>query len=607
MLLQIHEPGQTPDPHSTKDDAVAIGIDLGTTHSVVALSLHQQARTLPLLKGKVLVPSCVTYKEDQTFDVGHPTSDGVTIKSIKRLMGRGKEDIDPAQLPFEISPHFSSGPLRVDLKSHHLTPVEISSHILGFLKAQTETFLNTTVTHAVITVPAYFDEAARVATRDAARLAGLSVLRLLSEPTAAALAYGLDKNKQGIYAVYDLGGGTFDFSILRLEEGVFQVLATGGDTSLGGDDFDYALCKDYLTPETPSLQRAALLEAAKNAREHLSTEQTVTFNTKSLSRQDLEKTIAPLIDRTLAVCKDVLKSAGLRPDEIEGVVLVGGTTRTPAVIQAVQHFFGKPPLTDINPDQVVAYGAALQAEALTTGSDTLLLDVTPLSLGLETMGDIAEKLIYRNTPIPVTKKQEFTTFKDGQSGMIIHVLQGEFESASKCRSLAKFILSDIPPLPAGSARIEVTFTLDADGILSVSAVEKTTGQYQTIEIKPTHGLAPQEIRTLIEESMNHGGRDLEDRLLRAQKIEAERVLNALHGALEKDGDLLTLEDKNSLDRSRAELEVTLAQSDRTIIADAIKKLESQAQNFINSRIKRAVLQQEKNQSPIDVMVKNDHF
>lgn len=468
MLLQIHEPGETPLPHENDE---AVGIDLGTTNSLVAISRGEKPE---IIKG--ILPSIVTVN-------------GKQISSIKRKMNM------PAQL--------------VEGK----TPVEISAEILKTLKATAEDALGKEIKKAVITVPAYFDDTQRTATKDAARLAGLEVLRLINEPTAAALAYGLDNGSEGVYAIYDLGGGTFDISILEMQNGVFQVLATGGDTELGGDDFDELIGK-------PNARK--IKEALSSNNEY-----------EGFTRTEFEKLIAPLVDKTIKICASTLKDAGLNKSQIKGVVLVGGSTRVPLVQKKLEEFFGKKPLSNINPDEAVALGAAIQAEALTKGSNNLLLDVIPLSLGLETMHDIVEKIIYRNTPIPCTYAQEFTTFQNNQTGMIFHIVQGEREKVRDCRSLAKFELKGIPAMPAGAAKVRVVFTVDADGLLTVSAHEMATGIRQEIIVKPSYGLDEKDIERMIIESMQHGKEDMQARLLQESKLEAERLLVSLVPALKK--------------------------------------------------------------------------
>lgn len=562
QFLQLHEPGETPIPHA--DEATpAVGIDLGTTHSVVAFSEHGKVEVLRNTHGHALIPSVVEYVGDKPV-VGHPAREArskgssTAIASIKRRMGQAGE--------------------RLEIAGKSLSPVEISADILREMRAIAERALGREVRDAVITVPAYFDDAARTATRDAGRLAGLNVLRLVAEPTAAALAYGLDKNAEGIYAIYDLGGGTFDISLLKLEQRVFQVLATGGDTQLGGDDFD------ALVATRRGGSGGAALSAARALKETLSEKESA----EGFTRAEFEALIAPLVERTLGICKQALFDARLEPRDISGVVLVGGSTRVPLVRKKVEALFGKPPLSDINPDEVVAYGAALQAEALTHGSSNLLLDVVPLSLGLETMGGLVEKLIPRNTPIPVAVSQEFTTFQDAQAGMQFHITQGEREMAVQNRSLAKFELSGIPALPAGIARVKVTFAVDADGLLSVTAQEKTTGAQQRVDVKPSYGLPPEEIERMLLESMKHAREDISERLLAEAKVEAERNIAELHSAMKADGDLLSEAERKLIDSQTAYLREAIREGDRDRIDVEAQQLGRVTQAFAEKRMDRAI-------------------
>ena len=570
-LLQIHEPGETPEPHAS---SAAIGIDLGTTHSVVAVMKDGAPYAVPNKDGHSIIPSIVAYAngvsvvgEAAGHIVGH-------IASVKRLMGRGRDEVEA------LAPHLQEyliegeGLPRLKMGGQARTAMEISSDILRYLKHVAEEALGEEVTDAVVTVPAYFDDSARLATRDAARLAGLNVLRLVNEPTAAALAYGLENSSEGIYAIYDLGGGTFDLSLLLLEKGVFQVLATAGDTALGGDDIDLAL----------AMKHKLQTDKARQVKERL----TFKAEVEGVSQADLAAIAKPFIERTLATCRSVLTDADLKPEELQGIVLVGGSTRMPAVREAVEAFFGRAPLSDADPDRVVAYGAAIQAQQLTEGGDHLLLDVIPLSLGLETMGDLVEKLIYRNTPIPATETQEFTTYQDGQTGLLIHVVQGEREMASQCRSLARFELKGIPPLPAGVARIKIVFQVDADGLLTVSAEETVTGIRQQVEVKPSYGLPFEEIERMILESMEHARADMTVRLLAEARVEAARLLHDTQAALDKDGDLLSVAEKTTLTEACGELGMAALTENRDAIDAASSRLQHVLGPFAQKRMDRAI-------------------
>ena len=559
-LIQIYEPGETPLPHA---DTAAIGIDLGTTHSVVAIASDGGAEAIHDAHGRAIIPSIVQYAGKSVL-VGHEArkaygeGESGVIASIKRLMGKAAADVaDVAgQLPYELDTA-QEGSVRVKAGGRMLSPVEISADILKHLKVMAAEALGRDVTSAVITVPAYFDDAARAATKDAARLAGLEVLRLINEPTAAALAYGLDKQVQGIYAIYDFGGGTFDISVLKLEQGIFQVLSTAGDTQLGGDDIDHAIA----------------------AREGVHMEATVA---------KLDALVEPLLKRTLTCCEQALRDAQLAPDAIDGVVLVGGSTRIPLVKRMVSEFFGKVALDDIDPDLVVAMGAALQAEALTKGSENLLLDVTPLSIGLETMGGITEKLIYRNSPIPTSIAQEFTTYQDGQTAMKIHVVQGEREKAEDCRSLANFTLSGIPPMVAGAARIKVSFAIDADGLLTVAAKELVSGVEQEVAVKPSYGLAFEEIERMVADSMEHARSDISERLLIEARVEAERAINDVVSAISASPHLLKPGEEAMIHGQVKRVKELLAGNSRERIDHEVHQMNAMVGPFAERRMNSAI-------------------
>ena len=606
-LLQILEPSKTPVPRR-EDEAPSIGIDLGTTNSVVAVSTEGNTEVLRDEDGEALLPSVVAYAADGSAIVGGAArmlvldNPECVIGSIKRLMGRGANEVTPlaGALPSEASD--GAGMVRLNVAGHRLTPVQISGDILGALKARAEKNLGHGVERAVITVPAHFDDAARQATKDAARLAGLLVLRLINEPTAAALAYGLDKEVEGLYAVYDFGGGTFDISILRMEKGVFQVLATGGDSGLGGDDFDHEIAQRFLDERSrdqgeagPSDAKVALL-TARQAKEDLSTAENGEWeldingarSVHRLDRSAFEDLIAPYVERTAVICTDVIADAGVTAEQIEGVVLVGGSTRVPLVRRRVAGIFGRQPLSDIDPDEVVAVGAALQAETLTAGSGTLLLDVTALSLGIETMGGLVEKIISRNTPIPVAKAQEFTTYQDGQTGMSILVVQGEREMADQCRSLARFELAGIPALTAGAARILVTFAVDADGLLTVKATEDTTGIEAHVRVKPSYGLTDDEMTEMLYDSMKHAQEDMTRRLLAEARVEAGRAVKAVDSALAVDRSLLNEAEVAEIEQVKADVEKAIGAEDRDAINAAVENLDRATQSFAERRMDRSI-------------------
>ena len=613
MLFQIHEPGETPLPHQA-ERALAVGIDLGTTNSVVAVSRPDGVDVLSDAEGHGLIPSVVYYGLDGSVVVGEQARYKIldvpdqVVTSVKRLMGRGDEDVRSlaGSLPYQVEPSTQGGMVQLRVAGRVLSPVEISADILRAVKARAEAALDQKVTQAVITVPAYFDDSARTATRDAARLAGLDVLRLVNEPTAAALAYGLDNSAEGLYAVYDLGGGTFDVSILRMEKGVFQVKATGGDAALGGDDIDHAIAEYFLAEHTktngPRQLKAGevkqVLAVARQAKECLSRQAEGRWmldfdddsTLHSLTREELDKLAAPLIKRTVDICRNVIEDAGVDVDDIRGVVLVGGSTRMPAIRAAVKELFDKEPLADINPDEVVAVGAALQAGALTQGSDTLLLDVTPLSLGIETMGGIVEKVIPRNQPIPVAMAQEFTTYQDGQTAMSIHVVQGEREMVDQCRSLARFVLKGIPPMVAGAARIKVSFTVDADGLLTVTAMETTTGIEQQVAVKPSYGLDEEAMAKMLRAALEHGREDMVLRLLTESIVEAKRSALAVKAALGVDGDLLSDDERQVIEQALQQIEAACGTSDRDAVLAATEGLEQATKSFAEKRMDHGIRQ-----------------
>ena len=614
-LLQISEPGLSAAPHQRR---LAAGIDLGTTNSLVATVRSGQAETLPDHQGRYLLPSVVNYHESGLsvgYDARHNAAlDPVnTISSVKRMMGRSLADIQTRypHLPYQLQASENGLPM-IQTAGGLLNPVRVSADILKALAARATEALSGELDGVVITVPAYFDDAQRQGTKDAARLAGLHVLRLLNEPTAAAIAYGLDSGQEGVIAVYDLGGGTFDISVLRLSRGVFEVLATGGDSALGGDDFDHLLA-DYLrelaglSDRSDNRLQRELLDAAIAAKIALSDADSVSINVGGwqgdITREQFNALIAPLVKRTLLACRRALKDAGVAAEEVLEVVMVGGSTRVPLVRERVGEFFGRTPLTTIDPDKVVAIGAAIQADILVGNkpdSELLLLDVIPLSLGLETMGGLVEKVIPRNTTIPVARAQEFITFKDGQTAMSIHVMQGERELVQDCRSLARFALRGIPALPAGGAHIRVTFQVDADGLLSVTAMEKSTGVEASIQVKPSYGLTDSEIATMIKDSMSHAEQDIKARMLAEQKVEAARVLESLESALAADAALLSAAERQAIDEATAQLRAVAAGDDADAIKDAIKNTDTQTQEFAARRMDQSVRTALKGQSVDEV-------
>ena len=610
-LLQISEPGQTPNPHQRR---IAVGIDLGTTHSLVASVRNGVAECLPDAQGRVLLPSVVRYGLDAggavTRQIGFDALAAQvvdpenTIASVKRLMGRGMQDIaNRAQLPYQLID--KPGMVTVQTIAGEKSPVEVSADILATLRYRAEDTFNDDVFGAVITVPAYFDDAQRQATKDAAQLAGINVLRLINEPTAAAIAYGLDNASEGVYAIYDLGGGTFDISILRLTQGVFEVVATGGDSALGGDDYDRAfvewvLVKAGLAADTLTAgDRAALLQAARACKEALSATDSVAFSVRlaranvqfDMKAADFEAATASLTQRTLTAVRKALRDAQMGKDDMEGVVLVGGSTRMPQVRRAVASFFGREPLTNLNPDEVVALGAAVSANQLAgnqSDSELLLLDVIPLSLGIETMGGLVERIVPRNQTIPTAMAQDFTTYQDGQTALALHVVQGERDLVADCRSLARFELRGIPPMVAGAARIRVTFTVDADGLLSVSAKEQGSGVEASIDVKPSYGLSDEDIARMLQESFSTAQQDVKARALAEARVDADRMLLATRSALDADADLLAPEERVEIDRLMAELAGIRPQVEAAQIEAAIKALATGTENFAAQRMNRGI-------------------
>jgi molecular chaperone HscA len=606
-LLQISEPGMSPEPHQRR---LAVGIDLGTTNSLVAAVRSGGADVLPDAFGRPLMPSVVRYRDEGRVDVGHvawecASEDPMnTIVSVKRFMGRGIADARLQRTSYDFVD--APGMVRLRTVAGERSPVEVSAEILRVLRERAEAALGDELVGAVITVPAYFDDAQRQATKDAARLAGLNVLRLLNEPTAAAIAYGLDHGSEGLYAVYDLGGGTFDVSILRLSRGVFEVIATGGDTALGGDDFDRRLVDWFITQhglgDLPPDDLRRVLKAARLAKEALSTQDEAHIEVRLHDRGPVSTPVTgalfrsltqDLLDRTIDSARRALRDAHLTPADVAGVVLVGGATRMPQVRQAVGTLFGRPPLIDLDPDAVVALGAAVQADLLAGnkpagGEDWLLLDVIPLSLGLETMGGLVEKIVPRNATIPVARAQEFTTYKDGQTAMALHVVQGERELVADCRSLARFELRGIPPMTAGAARIRVTFQVDADGLLSVTAREQSQGVEASITVKPSYGLSDDEIARMLQESFGSADVDMRARALREQQVDADRLLAATQVALDADGDLLEPAERDAIAALMRALKVCAQGDDARPIERAIAALAHGTEDFAARRMDRAV-------------------
>ena len=608
-LLQISEPGQTPDPHERR---IAIGIDLGTTHSLVASVRNGTAECLPDEQGRLLLPSVVRYLDGGRTQIGFDALAAQvqdpcnTISSAKRLMGRGINDIGSRE---QMAYHFNDKPGMVTLQTvaGEKSPVEVSAEILALLRQRAEDTFDDDIYGAVITVPAYFDDAQRQATKDAAQLAGLNVLRLINEPTAAAIAYGLDNSSEGVYAVYDLGGGTFDISILRLSQGVFEVVSTGGDSALGGDDYDralvsWALAKAGLATDTlTASDKAALHKTARACKEALSFAQTAAFSVQlakaainiAMKAEDFEAACAHLTQRTLVAVRKALRDANLVKDEVHGVVMVGGATRMPQVRKAVAAFFGREALTNLNPDEVVALGAAISAHQLAgnhTGTDLLLLDVIPLSLGIETMGGLVERIVPRNQTIPTAMAQDFTTYQDGQTALALHVVQGERDLVADCRSLARFELRGIPPMVAGAARIRVTFTVDADGLLSVHAREQGSGVEAQVDVKPSYGLSDDDIARMLQDSFSTAQQDMQARALAEARVDADRMILATQSALTADADLLDSTELTQIDGLMAALKNARVDGDAAAIEAANKALALGTEAFAALRMNRGIRQ-----------------